>query len=70
MCRFEKDGTCTCKVDSHGRDIKCKKCTLYQTESDQIKSLAKAKARFETLSKEKQFWIIQTYYGGINPYND
>jgi len=72
MCRFCNPQTrlCTCKIDSHGRDIICKLCTLYQTESDYLESLAKAKARFQSLSKEKQFYYIQLYYAGINPYKD
>lgn len=72
MCRFCNPHTrhCNCKVDSHGRDITCRKCTLYQTETDYLNSMAKAKARFESLPKEKQYYYIQVYYAGINPYKD
>lgn len=72
MCRFCNPQTrkCTCKADSHGCEITCKICTLYQTETDYLKSFAKAKARFLSLPKETQFYYIQTYYGGINPYKE
>ena len=72
MCRFCDPQTryCTCKADSHGRAILCRQCTFYQTETDYAKLFAKAKARFNSLPKETQFYYIQIYHGGINPYKE
>ena len=72
MCRFKgADSVCNCKVGKYGKPFECtdeKRCTLRQTEEEQVKSLHKSWARFTALPVSRQTMYKNLYYGGRYPW--